>query len=189
MLRLAGQVDPAFVAKTAIYCRTRGYMKDMPALLCAALATLDVPLLATVFDRVIDDGKMLRNFVQIVRSGVTGRKSLGSAPKRLVQPLARTARRRRASSARRSARRPSLADVIKMVHPRPANAHREALYGWLIGRPHDADALPPLVRQFEAFKSGDIEGRARRAFPDADRARTSTAPAWQADRRERARGR
>ena len=79
ILALAGQVDPAFVAKTAVYCRTRGYMKDTPALLCAALATLDVPLLESVFDRVIDDGRTLRSFVQIVRSGATGRKSLGSA--------------------------------------------------------------------------------------------------------------
>ena len=59
ILALAGQVDPAFVAKTAIYCRTRGYMKDTPALLCAALATLDVPTLEKVFDRVIDDGRTL----------------------------------------------------------------------------------------------------------------------------------
>ena len=45
----------------------------------------DAALLRAVFDRVIDDGKMLRNFVQIVRSGVVGRKSLGTMPKRLVQ--------------------------------------------------------------------------------------------------------
>ena len=32
-----------------------------------------------------DNGRMLRNFVQILRSGQTGRKSLGTAPKRLVQ--------------------------------------------------------------------------------------------------------
>ena len=38
-----------------------------------------------VFDRVIDSPRMLRNFVQIVRSGATGRKSLGSVPKRCVQ--------------------------------------------------------------------------------------------------------
>jgi len=31
--------------------------------------------------RVINNGKMLRNFVKIVRSGVAGRKSLGTAPK------------------------------------------------------------------------------------------------------------
>ncbi len=68
LLQFAGAVDAEFVAKTAIYCRTRGYMKDTPALLCAALAARDSALLARVFDRVIDDGKMLRNFVQIVRT-------------------------------------------------------------------------------------------------------------------------
>lgn len=154
VLKLAAATDAEFVAKTAVYCRTRGYMKDMPALLCASLAARDSALLARVFDRVIDDGKMLRNFVQIVRSGVVGRKSLGSAPKRLVQ---RWFEQRDDTQVFRSAvgQSPSLADVIKMVHPRPADAVREALYGWLINRPHNADALPPLVRQFEAFKRGD----------------------------------
>ena len=60
-------------------------MKDLPALLCAALSVSGPGLLAEVFDRVIDDGRMLRNFVQIMRSGVVGRKSLGTLPKRLVQ--------------------------------------------------------------------------------------------------------
>jgi 60 kDa SS-A/Ro ribonucleoprotein len=48
--------------------------------LCAALSVKDPQLLRTVFDRVIDDGKMLRNFVQVLRSGVVGRKSLGTVP-------------------------------------------------------------------------------------------------------------
>ena len=38
-----------------------------------------------VFSRVIDNTRMLRTYVQILRSGVVGRKSLGSAPKRLVR--------------------------------------------------------------------------------------------------------
>ena len=54
-------------------------------------------------------------------------------------------------------RSPSLADVIKMVHPRPGNAGREALYGWLIGRTHDDAKLPPLVRWFESFKRGESQ--------------------------------
>ena len=154
VLSLAATVDAAFVAKTAIYCRTRGFMKDMPALLCASLAARDSALLARVFDRVIDDGKMLRNFVQIVRSGAAGRKSLGSAPKRLVQ---RWFEKRDDAQVFRASvgQSPSLADVIKMVHPRPDGASREALYGWLLGRPHNADALPAVVREFELFKSGD----------------------------------
>ncbi len=156
VIELAGAVPAEFIAKTAVYCRTRGHMKDMPALLCATLATLDTTLLTKVFDRVIDDGKMLRNFVQIVRSGAAGRKSLGSAPKRLVRRWfeQRTDEQVFRASVGQS---PSLADVIKMVHPRPANPAREALYGWLIGRPHQAEALPALVREFEAFKRGDAK--------------------------------
>src|SRR5262249_12068940 len=70
-------VAPEFIARVAIYARTQGYMKDMPALLCAVLSVRSPGLMAEVFDRVIDDGRMLRSFVQIMRSGVVGRKSLG----------------------------------------------------------------------------------------------------------------
>lgn len=47
---------------------------------------------------------------------------------------------------------PSLADIVKMVHPKPADPAREAFYAWLIGRPYDAQALPPLVADYERFK-------------------------------------
>ena len=70
---LAQEVDAAFVAKTAIYARQSGHMKDMPALLAAGLAVRDVALLNQVFSRVVDNGMMLRNFVQILRSGAVGR--------------------------------------------------------------------------------------------------------------------
>src|SRR5262249_37759576 len=85
VLALAAVVAPEDLAKTAIYCRQRGCMKDMPALLLAALSRRDPALMDRVFDRVIDSPRMLRTFVQVVRSGATGRKSLGSAPKRCVR--------------------------------------------------------------------------------------------------------
>jgi 60 kDa SS-A/Ro ribonucleoprotein len=47
---------------------------------------------------------------------------------------------------------PSLADVIKMVHPKPKSKAREAFYGYLIGKPYDVGALPALAQEFEAFK-------------------------------------
>lgn len=160
VLKLCNEVDPTFVAKTAIYARTRGYMKDLPALLLAALAAKPMAggLVVEAFDKVVDDARMLRNFVQIVRSGVTGRKSLGTMPKRLVQNW--FDRRTDDQVFRASVGNdPSLADVIKLVHPRPATASRKALYGYLIGREHDASALPMLVRQFEAFKR-DVSAKA-----------------------------
>ena len=44
LLGLAQKVDAEFVARTAIFCRERGPMKDAPALLCAILATRDTKL-------------------------------------------------------------------------------------------------------------------------------------------------
>jgi 60 kDa SS-A/Ro ribonucleoprotein len=160
VLELCELVEPEFVAKTAVYARERGFMKDTPALLLAVLAAKDVRLLARVFPRVVDNGKMLRNFVQIVRSGAAGRKSLGTAPKRLVREWLE-ARGAEAVFRASVGRAPSFADIVKMVHPKPLDAEREALYGYLVGRAHDAEALPALVREFEAFKAG-----ARDTVPD-----------------------
>lgn len=158
VLDLANQVDVDFLAKVALYSRRKGFMKDMPALLCAVLATRDMDRLIEIFPQVIDNGKMLRNFVQIIRSGVTGRKSLGTAPKRLVrQWLERASERQLLQAA--IGNDPSLADVVKMVHPRPADATRQAFYAWLIGKPWDADALPKTLRAYEAWKvsrEGDV---------------------------------
>jgi len=64
----------------------------------------------------IDNAKMLRNFVQIMRSGAVGRKSLGSAPKRLVREWL-DARDPAALFKANVGRDPSLTDIVKMVHP------------------------------------------------------------------------
>jgi len=97
---------------------------------------------------------MLRTFVQIVRSGATGRKSLGSAPKRCVRRWL-DQRTDAALFAASVGNAPSIADVVKMVHPKPKTAERGALYGYLMGRDVTFQSLPALVRQFEAFKAGD----------------------------------
>jgi len=151
---LCAGLDAEFIARTAVFCREEGYMKDMPALLLAFLAAKDGAWLERVFDRVVDGGKMLRNFVQIVRSGAVGRKSLGSLPKRLAR---RWLERRSPGDLLADAvgNDPSLADVIKMVHPKPADDVRAALYGYLLGKPHDAELLPDVIRHFEAYKRGE----------------------------------
>ncbi len=154
---LAQGVDAAFVAKTAIYARESGYMKDMPALLAAGLAVRDMALLGQVFPRVVDNGKMLRNFVQILRSGAVGRKSLGTRPKKLVQHWLLTATEKQLLNAA-VGNTPSLADVVKMVHPKPAEAWRAAWFAWLIGKPVDEAALPPITQAFERFKRESAQG-------------------------------
>ena len=154
VLELAGQVEPEFVAKTAIYTRERGFMKDMPALLTASLSTREKGLLERVFPRVIDNGKMLRNFVQIMRSGAIGRKSLGSLPKRLVREWfeSRSPEQIFKQSVGQS---PSIGDVLKMVHPKPQDERKEALFGYFIGRAVTFDNLPEIVKRFETFKAGE----------------------------------
>lgn len=158
VLELARQVSPEFLAKTAIYARERGYMKDMPALLLAVLAARDITLCAAVFDRVVDSGKMLRNFAQIVRSGVVGRKSFGTRPKKLIQHWLNTATETQLLNAA-IGNNPSLADVVKMVHPQPREAWRAAWFAWLIGKPYEYAALPPLTAAFETYKRNKSKPR------------------------------
>ncbi len=174
--KLLTEVDSTFVAKLAVYARENAYMKDTPAALLAFLAYVDVESMKKVFDRVVNNGRMLRNFVQLVRSGEFGRKSLGNAPKKAVQRWIEN-RKDVALFNDSVGNEPSLADVIKMVHPRPTNAERAALYGYICGKevvPNkkamkfrkiegtktevaqtvNFQDLPQVVKDFENFKNG-----------------------------------
>ena len=151
VLDTAQSVTPEFLAQTAIYARQSGHMKDMPAVLLAVLAQRNPVLFRAAFGRVVDNGKMLRSFVQVVRSGQTGRKSLGSAPKAMVQSWLNTASNRALLYANIGTG-PSLADVIKMVHPKPDTPEREALFAWIIGRPCNTARLPQEVQDWMAFR-------------------------------------
>lgn len=152
VMQLCQEIEPRFIAQTAVYCRERGYMKDMPALLTTVLAAKSANELTPAFQRVINNGKMLRNFVQILRSGVTGRKSLGTRPKKLVQIWLNRASEKELLAAS-IGNNPSLADVVKMVHPKPKEAWREAFFAWLIGKNFQVEALPPILKAFEAYKA------------------------------------
>ena len=152
VLGLCEKVEPEWIAKAAVYARERAVMKDLPALLAAVLSVRSADLLRQVFPRVIDSPKMLRNFVQIVRSGAVGRKSLGTVPKRLVlRWLEDRSDDQLFNGSVGNA--PSLADVVKMVHPKPASKSREAFYRWLLGKEVSLDDLSPAVNAFERYKA------------------------------------
>lgn len=184
--RICKNVSPELIAKVAVYARERGKMKDTPAFLAAYLASIgEVGLLKKIFSRVMNNPKMLLNFVQMIRSGVTGRKSFGSAVKSLIQNWITSRWGNKLFLASIGYSNPSLADVIKMVHPCPANAEQSALFAYLLGakvelddtsalvlnrympngtiKQHDYDNLPPLVREFEAFKADNTQ-----PLPDLD---------------------
>lgn len=170
VLELLNGADDSYVAKLAIYARRDGYMKDMPSFLVAWLAAQKSPHFEVAFRKVIDNGKMLRNFVQYIRSGVLGRKSFGTRIKREVQ---RWFVNRDAYGILRAlpGNEPTLADIVKMVHVKPKNLEQDALYGWLLGKISDgrtkkARRLPELVREFENFKRALLSGETDVDTPD-----------------------
>ena len=150
-LELANKVDPKFVAKLAVYARQKGLMKDMPAVWAAVVAGKDPELLSKIFDKVIDNPKMLRNFVQVIRSGATGRKSLGTRPKKLVQKYLESLNDEQLFKAD-VGNDPSLQDIIKLVHPRPTNKQRSAMYGYLLDKEYSKRDLCKLAKEYESFK-------------------------------------
>lgn len=161
--KLANECSPQFVAKCAIYGHKVAHMKDTPSMLLALLVGRgETKLVEQIFPQVISNQKMLRNFVQIIRSGKVGRKSFGTAIKRTIQTWFA---RQRADSLFKGAvgNDPSLADVVKMVHPKPESPEKQAFYGWLLDKKYDIDALPAQVALFERFKKGETTD-----VPDCD---------------------
>lgn len=162
--RLASAVPAELVAKTAVVARAHGRSRTLPAVLVATLAARDVTMMERVFARVIDDGPSLLTFCDAVRSGSLGRKSFGSAPRRAIRNWF-SSRSPEAIFRQSIGRSPSMSDVIKMVRPAPrvasgndegeADAVREALYGYLVGKNVDRSRLPPLARALEDFKYMD----------------------------------
>jgi 60 kDa SS-A/Ro ribonucleoprotein len=150
------QKEPQYIAKLAVYARQKGLMKDMPAVLAAIVAGSNSELLTKIFPKVIDNPKMLRNFVQVIRSGATGRKSLGTAPKRLVQNYLDSLTDEQLFKAD-VGNDPSLQDIIKLVHPKPKNKQRSALFGYLLSKEYNKKDLCALAKQFESFKKDMTE--------------------------------
>jgi len=162
ILETAEQCNVEYVGKVAVYAREHGHMKDVPACLLVHLTTRGadgIDVLKRVFNRVIDNGKMLRTFAQILRSGISGRKSFGSAIKRLVKIWLQN----RLTSQLvwdSVGQNPSMGDVIKMVHPRPFSAEKSAMFAYLVGRPVNYKKLPIELQKLhlftEALKNSDL---------------------------------
>lgn len=168
--KLALQCSTRFLAQLAIYSRESAYMKDMPAFFLAVLMTRDSELFKRVFNRVVNNGKMLRTFCGVVRSGAVGRKSFGSAARGAIRNwLAVRSDERLFEDA--IGNNPSLADVIKMVHPKPSTQARRALYAYLIGKEYKAEDLPQVVKDYEDFRTGNSN-----AIPNTSFMRLSNLP-------------
>lgn len=176
------QVEPEFIGQVAIYAHKESYMKDMPALCLAYLASdfknpQKVNILKKIFHEICDSSNMLRNFVQIIRSNTFGRKSFGSSVRRLIREWfdKRTATTIFYQSIGND---PSLVDILKMVHPKPTHngvrcPEKAALFAYLLGAKNkegqlqrlyiknneskviyseSSDNLPEIVKSFDNWK-------------------------------------
>lgn len=158
---LIGQVnDNVFLAKLAIYSREHAYLKDMPAALTATLAARDTVLFHRVFDRVVDNGRVLRTLFQMIRSGQFGKKSLSSSLQRAFQRWLNSASPEKLLSAS-IGHDPSLRDILRMARPTPSDNNRRALFGWLTDKevakwaPAGEVDLPEQVRLLVAFRTAE----------------------------------
>lgn len=154
--------DNEFLAKMAVYAREKAFMKDLPAALLVALSTRDTKLMHQVFDRVVDNGRVLRTVFQMVRSGQFGRKSLASSMQRAFQRWLNEASVSKLLSAS-IGNDPSLRDVLRLARPTPKDNQRRALFGWLTDKevskwaPAAEADLPIEVQKLIAYRQASSE--------------------------------
>ncbi|MEZ6125826.1 MAG: TROVE domain-containing protein [Planctomycetaceae bacterium] len=152
--------DNVYLAKLAVFARERACMKDMSAALAATLAARDTVLFHQVFDRVIDNGRVLRTLFQMIRSGQFGKKSLSSSLQRAFQRWLNSASPEKLLSAS-IGHDPSLRDILRMARPTPTDNGRRALFGWLTDKeqpkwaPATESNLPEQVRLLVEFRRAE----------------------------------
>jgi 60 kDa SS-A/Ro ribonucleoprotein len=154
--------DNRFLAKLAVYSRERAFLKDMPAALLLVLSRRDPALFRRAFERVVDNGRLLRTLFQMIRSGQLGRKSLSSALQGAFQRWLNSASVGQLLSAS-IGNDPSLRDVLRLARPTPVDNARRALFGWLAGRPVEKwepallTDLPQEVGALVAYRVAETE--------------------------------
>ena len=156
--KLIDQVDDnVFLAKLAVYARERAFMKDMPAALLAVLSKRDSQLMHKVFDRVVDNGRVLRTLFQLIRSGQFGRTSLSSSLQRAFQRWLNEASVGTLLSASIGVR-PSLRDVLRLAERTERHLGYPVCIDWAIAQSKlyllRSEALPgpPKVPRTRAQK-------------------------------------
>ncbi len=169
VLKLIDEVDDnQYLAKLALYAREKAFMKDMPAALLVALSVRDTELMHRVFDRVVDNGRVLRTVFQMIRSGQfknkagKGRVGLSSSVQRAFQRWLNTASVGKLLSAS-IGNDPSLRDILRMARPTPKDNARRAIFGWLTDKSIDKWApateadLPTEVQSLIAYRNSESE--------------------------------
>jgi 60 kDa SS-A/Ro ribonucleoprotein len=142
---LAKLVPETFVAKAAVIS-AEFEQQELTALLLAVLTLRDVELLAKAFPRAVRTPEILRRYVAFLRSGCSGRRNLGTRPKKLIQDWLNACPVGDLRAEAFGSFRPSLADIVRWTHPKPVDTDHALVFGWMVGRPTDVSNLPAVSR-------------------------------------------
>lgn len=160
ILELCGKTCPTFVAKLAVYARKNGHMKDSPAVLLAWLAANHPLQFALAARHVLDGGRMVRNLVQVCRSGVTGHTAI---PRPARRAIVKWLQDRPGDKLFRDTvgNDPSIADILRMLHPKPKDATQGLLWNYILGRGDEETwgHLPQVIQTYERFKRETLRGQ------------------------------
>lgn len=148
ILNYAQAVTPEFICKLALYASKVGKMRATSALLTTLLAVRDPALFEKNAAELLDF-RALRTFVKIIRSNVLGRKSFGSRLRRVINTFLEN-RTEYELLMGNIGNDPSLADIIKMTHPKPASQSVAQLFNWFVDSKKVTESHP-LVADLNAF--------------------------------------
>lgn len=159
VIELCSKVCPEFIAKLAVYARRHGHLKDSPAVLLGYLAIHNPLRFAQAAKHVLDGGRMVRNLVKVCRSGVLGRTAI---PRPARHALVKWLQDRPGDKLFRDTvgNDPSIADILRMLHPKPKDAAQGLLWNYILGRGDEETwgHLPVVIQTYERFKRETLRG-------------------------------
>lgn len=178
VLRAVSAKDPAFLAKALVYARNRGLMKMAPTIGLAVLSENKSAAAQDAFRksfrhvmRIPDD---LREFVDLIRTGSFGKKSLTGLRKTMIQHALRHMSEfhgvKYGSSASEGV---TVRDILRLAHPRPKttksgkeyerlkNGAQAEMFGWLVKGWENVGKEPsptnPMIWALETIKRSEDE--------------------------------
>lgn len=148
ILGLAKTVDNTYICKLALYAKTIGKMRATSALLTTILAVKDPAMFKRNANELLDF-RALRTFCKIIRSGVLGKRSFGSTLRNVINDFLENQTEYQLLMGN-IGNDPSLADIIKMTHPKPKVAATAQLFNWFV-KSKRTETVHPSVQMLEDF--------------------------------------
>ena len=150
--------DPQFLAQTALFARTQGFVRSAPLL--ALVALLSGRSTAKrygrlIFDRIVRTAADLREVVAIAQSKHF-RQGYGGIVRRLVARWLTThLTPYQAIKYAGSGSRLSLRNILRLTHPTPLTPEQDALFDWLVHKTVRPSA-PSMVQWIQRLERGEV---------------------------------